>query len=425
MTKEETDKMTVIDGGGRTLIPGLIDCHVHCSIYRPPLQMRANMSVMEVAAVSAARMENWLLTGFTTLRDIGGASSYLQRAIDKYGVLKGPRIFSSEALVSQTCGHGDFRALADRHPNMYNGAYHWWEQELSFLADGPTEIRRAIRENFRRGATQIKVLTTGGVSSETDPIHAVQYTAEEIQTAVKTAEQWKTYVASHSIAPDGAMLALENGVMSIEHGAGLNEEALLLLKEKGAWLVTDLWVLMGMDEEQGKKQLSANSFKKWKQVKDGMHMTMELAVKHDVQMAFGTDILPVPEQALESDAMSLIEFEYLAKYMEPWKALRMATGNAGKLVSLCGPNTPYPDGTLGTLEVGSYADMILVNGDPTEDIKWILNRDNFAVIMKDGVIYKNALGEREDGTPSVVEVDRGSLAEAAFEVARRREHGPG
>lgn len=409
MTREESDNLILVDGGGRTLIPGLIDCHVHCSLYRPILDLRTNMTGWEVAALSAARMENWLMTGFTTLRDIGGASAYLQRNIDIHKSLIGPRIFSSEALISQTTGHGDMRGRAEQHPYQLNGntgSYHWWDRNISFLCDEPGCIRRGVRENMRRGATQIKILSTGGVSSELDPIHAIQFSPEETRAAVETAKDFKTYVATHAIAPEGGIRALENGVMSIEHGVGLDEPSLRLMKEKGAFMVTDLWVLMGFPEEDAKKQLSANSYRKWQMTKTKMDATMKLAVELDVNMAFGTDILPVPEQALQSDAMSLIEFEYLAKYMEPWQALRMATGKAGELVMMCGPNSPYLEGKLGMIKEGYYADMILVNGDPTKDIKWILSRDNFSMIMKDGVIYKNTIGDRPDGKPSVVEIDR-------------------
>lgn len=409
MTEEESGNLTLIDGGGRTLMPGLIDCHVHMSLYRPILEMRINMTSWEVAALSAARSENWLMTGFTTLRDIGGASAYIQRNIDIHKSLKGPRIFSSEALISQTTGHGDMRGRAEQHPYQMNGnmgSYHWWDRNISFLADDPESIRRAVRENFRRGATQIKILSTGGVSSELDPLHAIQYSPEETRTAVETAKDFKSYVATHALAPEGGIRALENGVMSIEHGVGLDEPALKLLKEKDAFLVTDLWVVMGFAEEDAKKQLSATSFKKWKMTKDHMDKTMKLAVEMDVNMAFGTDILPLPAEALASDAMSLIEFEYLAKYMEPWKALRMATGRAGELVMMAGPNSPYLEGKLGMVKEGYYADMILVNGDPTEDIQWITNRENISMIMKDGKIYKNTIGDRPDGKPSVVEVDR-------------------
>jgi len=409
MTEEESGNLILIDGGGRTLMPGLIDCHVHMSLYRPILDMRTNMTGWEVAALSAARAENWLMTGFTTLRDIGGASAYIQRNIDLHKSIKGPRIFSSEALISQTTGHGDMRGRGEQHPYQMNGnmgSYHWWDRNISFLADDPESIRRGVRENFRRGATQIKILSTGGVSSELDPLHAIQYSPEETRAAVETAKDFKSYVATHALASEGGIRALENGVMSIEHGVGLDEPSLKLMKKKGAFLVTDLWVLMGFSEEDAKKQLSANSFKKWKITKGKMDETMKLAVKMDVNMAFGTDILPLPSQAQASDAMSLVEFEYLAKYMEPWKALRMATGKAGELVMMAGPNSPYLEGKLGMVKEGYYADMLLVNGDPTEDIRWITSRDNFSMIMKDGVIYKNTIGDRSDGKPSVVAIDR-------------------
>lgn len=416
MTREESENLIVIDGGGRFLMPGLIDCHVHMSLYRPIMDMRINMSGWEVAALSAARAENWLMTGFTTLRDIGGASAYIQRNIDVHKSMKGPRIFSSEALITQTTGHGDMRGRGEQHPYQMNGnmgSFHWFDRNISFLCDDPESIRRGVRENIRRGANQIKILTTGGISSDLDPLHSIQMSPEEIQTAVATAADFKTYVATHAIAPEGAIRALENGVMCIEHGVGLDEASFSLMKEKDGFLVTDLWVLMGFPEEAAKKQLSALSYKKFIMTKNKMDGTMKLAVEMDVNMAFGTDILPTPETALQSDAHSLIEFEYLAKYMDNWKALRMATGKAGELVMRCGPNSPYLDAKIGMIKEGYYADLILVNGDPTKDIKWMLSRDNFSLIMKDGEIYKDELGNQADGTPAVVEIDREMLMKYA------------
>ena len=380
----------VIDGGERTLMPGLMDMHVHWSLFRPVGVMRDELTEMEVGALGAARAENWLMTGFTTVRDTCGASAHLQRLIDKWQVLPGPRILSAEACITQSSGHGDFRERADRNPNMYGGASHWMESQISYIADGKTEIRRAVRENFRRGAAFIKIMSTGGVSSQFDGIHTIQYSPEEIQVAVETAAQWGTYVTAHGIAPAGAKQAVENGVQCLEHGAGLDEDTVRLMKKKGTWLVPSFWVLQGMSDEQGKELLDAASYTKWKIAVEGFDATMKLAVKHDIKMAFGTDMLPSPDGILENDATSLKEFSYIGNYMEPWQVLRMATGNAGELAALSGPQSPYQEG-LGMVREGYYADLLLVDGDPTQDLSLMGDRENFNIIMKDGVIYKNTL----------------------------------
>lgn len=388
---QATAGATVIDGGGRTLMPGLMDMHVHFSLFRPVGVMRDELTELEIGALGAARAENWLMTGFTTVRDTCGASAHVQRLIDKWKVLPGPRILSAEACITQTSGHADFRERADRNPNMYGtGATHWMEQQFAYIADGKTEIRRAIRENFRRGAAFIKIMSTGGVSSQFDGIHTVQYSPEEIRVAVETAAQWGTYVTAHGIAPEGARQAVENGVQCLEHGAGIDEKTVKLMKKKGVWLVPSFWVLQGMSDEQGKKVLDALSYVKWKKAVGGFDNSMRLAVKYDLKMAFGTDMLPMPDGMLENDATSLREFAYIEKYMAPWQVLRMATGNAGELAALSGPQSPYQEG-LGMVHEGYYADLLLVDGDPTKNLSLMSDRANFKIIMKDGVIYKNTL----------------------------------
>lgn len=387
----QTPGAQIIDGGGKTLMPGIMDMHVHMSIYRPVGVMRDELTPLEVGALGAARMENMLMSGFTTVRDTCGASEHLRRVAEKWNTVNGPRIISAEACITQTGGHGDFRERADRNPNMYGGASHLQETTTSYLADGPTEIRRAVRENMRNGASFIKVMATGGISSQFDPLHQIAYTPEEIRAAVDTAATYGTYVTVHGIAPAGTINAIKNGAKMVEHGAGLDEETVKLMKEKDVWLVPSLWVLLGLTDEDAKKILDKSSYVKWKATKDGLASAIELAVKYDIKMAYGTDVVAPTESALASDRASLIEFDYWAQFLEPWKILRLATGNAGELAALSGKNLPYQDGGLGQVKAGYYADMIIVDGDPTKDISLMTNPDNFDLIMKDGVIYKNEM----------------------------------
>ena len=178
---------TVIDGGGKILMPGLHDMHTHVGIFRPVAgDMRTDMDPFHIGAVAAARAEGMLMNGFTTIRDIGGPAKFLQRSIDA-GVVKGPRIYPTEAFISQTSGHGDFRNRNDRNQNQYGAPTHYVDRYYSCLADGDTEIRRCVREQLGLGATQIKIFTGGGVASEKDPLHSVQYTPHEIQIAVEAA----------------------------------------------------------------------------------------------------------------------------------------------------------------------------------------------------------------------------------------------
>ncbi len=216
----------IIDGEGRTLIPGLHDQHVHFSMFNPLSDgERQNMTPFHVGAVASAHAERILLNGFTTVRDMGGPSKYLQRVVDA-GVVPGPRIFPSENYITQTSGHADLRKLNDRHPELSGqGPDHWFETDVSFIADGPDAIRMAVRENLRRGATQIKIMGSGGVTSEFDPLHSVQYQPEEIQMAVKTAAQWETYVAAHVFTEKAIFNVIDNGVQVLEHIPFLTEEA--------------------------------------------------------------------------------------------------------------------------------------------------------------------------------------------------------
>ena len=386
---------TVLDGGGRTLMPGLHDMHTHISISRPVAgDNRTDMTPFLVGAVAAARAEGMLMNGFTTIRDIGGPAKYIQRAIDA-GVVIGPRVLPTEAFITQTSGHGDFRNRTDPNPNINSrGSTNYIDQYYSCFADGPTEVRRCGREALGGGATQLKIFTGGGVASEKDPLHSVQFSAEEIQAAVATAAQWKTYVSAHAFTDESIMHAVENGVQVIEHGPLMTEESAILMAKKGTWLVPSVAAILDLDMETFKKISSPETYAKGLALVDGVAKEMEYAVKHGVKMAFGTDLLADWENAVTYDKSANVEFRYLAQFMPNVDALRMATGLAGQLHALSGPNTPYKDGPTGVIKKGAYADIILVNGNPLEDIDVMVEPGkNFVLIMKDGEIYKNTISQ--------------------------------
>ena len=390
-----TADVMVIDGGGRTLMPGLHDMHTHISISRPVAgDNRTDMTPFLVGAVAAARAEGMLMNGFTTIRDIGGPAKFIQRAIDA-GVVIGPRVLPTEAFITQTSGHGDFRNRTDPNPNINSrGSTNYVDQYYSCFADGPTEVRRCGREALGGGATQLKIFTGGGVASEKDPLHSVQFSAEEIQAAVATAAQWKTYVSAHAFTDESIMHAVENGVQVIEHGPLMTEESAILMAKKGTWLVPSVAAILDLDMETFKKISSPETYAKGLALVDGVAKEMEYAVKHGVKMAFGTDLLADWENAVTYDKSANVEFRYLAQFMPNVDALRMATGLAGKLHALSGPNTPYKDGPTGVIKKGAYADIILVNGNPLEDIDVMVEPGkNFVLIMKDGEIYKNTISQ--------------------------------
>ena len=392
-TLEAADGATVIDGGGRTLMPGLHDMHTHIGIFRPVAgDTRIDMTPFLVGAVAAARAEGMLMNGFTLIRDIGGPAKFVQRAIDA-GVVVGPRVLPTENFVTQSSGHGDFRNRTDPNPNIdKRGSTNYVDQYYSCFADGPTEIRRCVREQLGKGATQIKIFTGGGVASEKDPLHSVQYTPEEVRVAVQTAAQWKTYVSAHAFTDASIRLAVENGVQVIEHGPLMSEASAKLMAEKDTWLVPSVAAVLAVDWDNFKKISSPSTYAKGRQLVDGVPKEMKYAVKRGVKMAFGTDLLSAWEDSVSYDNDANKEFVWLAKFMPNIDVLRMATSNAGELHALSGPNTPYKDGPTGVIKEGAYADLLVVDGNPVDDIKIMTEPGkNFRIIMKDGVIYKNTL----------------------------------
>ena len=386
------DDAMVIDGGGRTLMPGMIDSHVHFTFY-PPINstMRNDLDPFFLGLLAGPRAERWLMNGFTTVRDAGGPSKYVQKAIES-GLIIGPRVFPSEAVITQTRGHGDFRNVNDAHPNMSGGTYHFMERYIGFIADGPTEIRRGVRESLRLGATQIKTFTGGGVTSEFDPLYAVQYTPEEIRYIVEAAAQSKTYVTAHSHPDDGIRLAVENGIQCIEHGPFMSEATAKLMAEKGTFFVPTTFAVLGVPMEYAKSILSSASFAKLKEVFDAYPAAMRAATMHNVKMAFGSDHVGGWQDQFVKDKDQGKEFLTLVQFMDNVDALRMATSNAGELAAMTGPNNPWQEGRLGIIEEGAYADILIVDGNPLENIEILADPDNkINVIMKDGKFFKNTL----------------------------------
>ena len=227
----------IIDARGKTLIPGLSDAHVHLALTEGMQKIRGEAHWMYTALRAGVSAEHFLQLGFTTVRDLGGPVFGLKKAIDE-GLVPGPRIYPSGAFISQTSGHGDSRNPNEPNPYWAGNSLHPIDAlGWAFVVDGRTEVLKAARENLRQGATQLKVMAGGGIDSEFDPIHSVQFTPDELRAAVEAAEDWDTYVAVHIYNSEGAIRALEAGVKCLDHGHLLNETAIKLIKEKQAWLV--------------------------------------------------------------------------------------------------------------------------------------------------------------------------------------------
>ena len=283
------ENATRIDGGGRTLMPGLIDMHVHYSTFLPLSETRANMHPYAHGALALLRAKEFLMNGYTTTRDMGGASKYLKDIIDE-GLTPGPRIYPSENWITTSSGHGDFRDLNDRNISV-NGVSHFYDEYVTTVADGPDETTKAARDAFRRGATQIKLFASGGVTSTYDPLHSGP-NAEEIRAAVAVAEAWDTYVATHSFNEDAIRLAIDNGVKSIEHAPFLTDEIAQIMIEKGIYLATAVAPVFEITVEQAQAQYSTASFNKWLPVREAAEEMLKVLGRNpDLKVVLGSDLL--------------------------------------------------------------------------------------------------------------------------------------
>jgi imidazolonepropionase-like amidohydrolase len=369
---------TIIDGRGRTLMPGLIDAHVHLMFNSlTPQQMLApDFAIERLVALSGEQAQAMLMRGFTSVRDMGGPVFPLKRMIDG-GKVPGPRIWPSGPMISQTSGHADLRG-PDERSRRYGGKVSKMEEAwASVIADGRDEVLVAVRETLRQGASQIKISAGGGTSSAYDPLDVTQYTLDEMKAAVDAAEDWNTYVAAHAYHPRSIRRAIEAGVKVIEHGNLLDEATLRLMAERGTWLSAQMLVASteAMDPARREKR---------KPIIEGQERVWPMAKRLGVRLAWGTDFLFEPELSAQQNAYIL----RLKPWFTPAELLKLVTHDNAQLLALSGPRTPYP-GALGVVQEGAVADLILVNGDPLADIDLIADpARNFAVIMKGGRIFK-------------------------------------
>ncbi|MGE3144040.1 MAG: amidohydrolase family protein [Pseudorhodoplanes sp.] len=371
----------IVDGGGRTLMPGLIDAHWHAMLIRvTPAQSFGDVGYVNL--VAAAEAADTLMRGFTTVRDVGGPVFGLKAAIDE-GIVSGPRIFPSGAVITITSGHGDFRQLTDL-PRTIGGMLSRMEQVGgAMIADSPDEVRVRVREQLMQGASQVKLTAGGGVSSPFSPIDVSTFTEAELRAAVEAAENWGTYVAAHAFTPAAIQRSIAAGVKCIEHGMLMDEATAKLMAEKGIWLS------MQPLPEDLRLGFPVGSVQRTKadQVWPGIARTYELAKKHNIKTAWGTDVLFSAALAKQQGAI----LASLSRWYTPAEALIMATSTNAELLALSGKRSPYP-GKLGVVEQGALADLLLVDGNPLENIGLIADpADKFTVIMKDGKIYKNTL----------------------------------
>ncbi len=361
----------VVELGGRVVMPGLIDCHVHvCADGMVPYP---TLFPSLVAARAARLLHETLLRGFTTIRDMGGADAGLRRAVEE-GLFAGPRMFVSGRPLSQTGGHGDMRNPADACPACALRA----EANMMVVADGVDGVRRAAREEIRRGVDQIKIMASGGVSSPADPVDYDQYALDEIAAVVDEAARAGKYVAAHAYTPSAITRAVGSGVRTIEHGNFLDEASARAMAEQGAILVPTLVVYRRVVQHAAEVGISAFHLEKAREVLATGARSLEIAQRAGVRMALGTDLFRAPKQYQAEELL------IRAEALPAAEVLRQATIHGAEVVRM--------QGQLGRVAEGYLADLLVVEGDPLADLRVLQDQGaRIAMIVKDGAFAKDRL----------------------------------
>jgi imidazolonepropionase-like amidohydrolase len=365
---------TVIDGGNRVLSPGFIDLHVHLASHVPGEQFDAFTTLHNVYAAIVAK--HYIDSGFTTIRDAGGTHPHFSRAINA-GDIPGPRVFASGAYISQTAGHGDHRSSVDGNPTL-TGSDPYLYDGTAVIVDGEDRFLAAARENLRFGATQIKIMGGGGVMSEFDPIHSLQPSPAEIRAAVQAASDFGTYVHAHAYTSEAIRRLVDNGVRCIEHGLLIDDATAKYVKENDVVIATQLVVYRELENLPG---ISEANLEKLAIVLAGQENLVRLIKKYDITTGFSTDLIAGMYPLLTR------EFTERAMYWTPAEVMAQATSESAKVIRMSGKLNRY--GNFGEIREGWVADLVLINGEPLEDISVLTDpENNLVLIMKGGEIVK-------------------------------------
>ncbi|EDK27956.1 hypothetical protein VSWAT3_19208 [Vibrionales bacterium SWAT-3] len=397
-TIDVRDDAVVIDGTGKTLTPGFIENHAHLMLMGPSLPTMESNTTWEDFAIHGTRMaEMYLMQGFTTVRDAGGANGGLRRAIDA-GQIIGPRYYPSGAFLSTRGGHADFANYTAPVGEETNFSRLNMAQEVDSVA----EVKKYARNNFRMGATQLKYMQSGGVVSAFDPWQLLAGSPEEVGAAVEVADTYGSYVMAHSYRKEAIIGALNAGVKSIEHGFMFDCEISELMEEKGAYITTNLTAFDPNLLEIPAVKNVASSLAKAKSASAAFKDYIPNMKKCPAPRGFQTDCVG------SVDACN-IQIAYEKKlnndFFGPYESLKTLTSVGGEIATLSGDfMNPYPDAKLGVIEKGAYADILLLDGNPFEDFSVVGTGDQWfgadkrpdspesiKLIMKDGVVYKNTL----------------------------------
>jgi imidazolonepropionase-like amidohydrolase len=364
----------VIDGGRRTLMPGLIDSHVHVFLTEVNIRHLESIPLTLLTAKSAELMRGMIDRGFTTVRDTGGADWGIKTAVET-GLIPGPRLFISARAIGPTGGHSDSRRRTDQGPSC--GCCNAMVYCMA-VADGPDEVRKLVREQMRQGADQVKIMCSGGVASPYDPLDSLQFSEAEIAAATDEAKNFGRYVLAHAYSPEAITRAMNNGVRTIEHGNLIDDKAARLIKSKGGYLIANLVTYFSMKERAAQFGMTADMLAKNDIVLDGALRSLEICKRAGVKVGYGTDLLG----ALQVDQS--LEFIHRAKVLKPIEIIRQAT--------LVGAEIVQQEGKLGVIKAGAYADMIAIDGNPLKKLELFLGQGkHMPMIMKAGKFHKNAL----------------------------------
>lgn len=373
----------VIDAHGKTLIPGLIDVHWHTMFNFWPISKMINSDFGYHSIAASLNAKKTLLRGFTTTRDPAGNCRPVKMATDE-GLIDGPRIYPCLGAISQTSGHFDFRGPNDVPEEPIAALSYLQKVGHTIIADGVPEVLKRTREVLRMGATQIKAMAGGGVSSIYDPLDVTEFTFEEAKAICDVAKTWNTYVLIHVNTDAAIRMWIKAGARCVEHGFFIEEETAKMMAENDVW-----WSMQPMESEGEDAFHFENALSQSKYVDcvAGLDKVVALAKKYHVKTAWGTDMLFDPPLAAKQGKF----LAKMKKWYTPFEVLKMATSGNAELVKMCGPRDPYP-GELGVIKEGALADMLLVDGDPLQNIDLVADPDkNFVLIMKDGKIYKNTI----------------------------------
>ena len=378
--KEVSDKAIkatsarVVDCGGGTLMPGLIDCHVHVFLSEVNIRNLESVPLTLLTARAADLMKAMIDRGFTTVRDTGGADWGIKTAVES-GLIPGPRLFISGRAIGPTGGHSDSRRRTDTGASC--GCCNAMVYAMA-IADGADEVRKTVREQMRQGADQIKIMCSGGVASPYDPLDSLQYSPAEIAAATDEAKNFGRYVLAHAYTPEAITRAVSNGVRTIEHGNLIDAKSAKLLASKGGFMIANLVTYFVMKERAAQFGMTKDMLDKNDLVMDGAMRSLEICKRAGVEVGYGSDLLG--QLQVEQSR----EFIYRAEVLKPLEIIRQAT--------LVGAKILRHEGKLGIVEPGAFADLIVVDGDPLKKLELFLDQGaHLPVIMKGGQFHKNTL----------------------------------